>query len=299
MKPFLSLNTLKFFFLLSTGIACSIAHAEEVVAVLSSDAAPYEEALNGLRETYSQPIVTIRLAREAFKLPRDGAIVVAFGGKAALEVASSSFQGPIIYGLAPGVKLHTQPRSGTLVKIHTSPAIALVLKRYKELQPSLHRLAVLWIGDSIADYFEQKEQLQTSFGVELISVRMKTLDDLPTQLRNLQGKTDAIWMPPDASLITPQSFAAVREFCRAQHIPFYVPSDGLVDKGATAAVYTSFHDLGRIAGSVAKKVDARDVTDSTVVFPDKASIAINVSAAAQSGLKIPTEILQKADKVVP
>jgi hypothetical protein len=272
------------------------AHAQDVVAVLSSDSSPYQEALTGFEETYGQNVPALHLSREDFKAPHPGTIVVAFGGKAALE--ASSYEGVIIYGLAPGIKIHTEQRSATLIRIHTSPPVRLVLQRYKEVQPSLRRLAVLWIGDSIADYFAEKDQIASALGVELISLHLKTLDDLPGQLRNLQGKADAIWMPPDAALITPQSFAAVREFCNAQHIPFYVPSDGLVEKGATAAVYTSFRELGRLAGAVAKKSAAGTLGETRSVYPDKISLAVNVTAANRSGLTIAPDVLRNADKVV-
>jgi ABC-type uncharacterized transport system substrate-binding protein len=274
------------------------AQAQDVLVVLSSDALPYNEALAGFREAYGSTVSSVQLSKQKFVAPPPHSLVVAFGTKAAVDV-SSSFEGPMIYGVTPGFKLPVDPESRTLIHVHTSPSVPLVVQRYKEIQPSLHRLAVIWIGESIADLFDKKGEVKTSFGVDLLSVRLRRLEDLPDQLRNLEGKVDAIWMPPDAALITPQNFAVVREFCLAQHLAFYVPSDGLVDKGATAAVYTSFRDLGRLAGVIARQSADGNLGESRSVFPDKTSMAINVAAANRIGLKITPATLQKADKIVP
>src|SRR5207249_9943195 len=121
------------------------------------------------------------------------------------------------------------------------------IAEFKQLQPALKRLAVVWAGESIQDYIDQKNDIADRLGVEMVSDRVRNSDDLPDHLRALKGKVDAVWLPPDAAMVTPKNFATIKEFSLANGIPFYVPSEGLVAQGAAVSVSASFTDIGALA----------------------------------------------------
>jgi putative tryptophan/tyrosine transport system substrate-binding protein len=289
------------FFLLIAGVGMffpSLLGADEpVVVVLSSNSGPYKEAFQGFQEAFGQPVPFFVLAKDDLKVPLQTRVIVAIGGKAALYAKYPS-QSTLIYCLAPGTRIGASEHSGMRVKIHTSPSPLLVISKMQAIQPSLKRLGVLWSGESIRDYFDQKDVVLKRFGIELVSHRVVRADDLPDHLRAMEGKVDAIWLPPDATMVTPKNFTTIKGFAVAHQIPFYVPSEGLVEQGAVASFSTSFKEIGALVARTVQKSRSEGMMPESV-FPDSIRWAINASAAKACNLKIPAEMLQQADKLIP
>ena len=274
----------------------SAADDRAVVVVLSSKSGPYQQALQGFQRTFGQAARTYALSEGDPKISPETKVIVAIGGKAAVHAYQAGRT--LIYCLAPGTKVASDQYDGRLLKIHTSPSVALTIGWFKEIQPSLKRLAILWNGDSIRDYFGQKTNISDRFGVELVSDRIQSNDSLPDHLRALKGNADAIWLPPDPAIVTAENFATIREFSIANGIPFYAPSEGLVDQGAVAAVSASFEDIGALAGEYARDALSGTLPEGDSVFPEKAHATLNVSAAKACGLRLSPELEKKADRVI-
>jgi len=269
---------------------------DSVVAVLSSNSGPYQQAFESFQKAFGRSIPSYTLSAGEPAIPSGTRIIVAFGGKAALFPYPS---GPLlIYCLAPGTQVKSDEHSGGVLNIDTNPSLNLTLAKFKELQPSLKRLAVLWAGDSIQAYMDQKKEMLRQVGVEMISDRVRNPDDLPDHLRALKGKVDAIWLPPDAAMVTPKNFATIKEFSLSNGIPFYVPSDGLVEQGAMASVTCSFAEIGELAAKMTRLALNRSLTMDRV-FPEKIHVAINLTSAKACNLTMSTELVKQADKVFP
>jgi hypothetical protein len=74
--------------------------AEDVVAVLSADLVPYQQALDAFRDGYKGPVRVTSLAKDGARLQSEARVVLAIGGKAALQKYSES--STLIYCMAPG-----------------------------------------------------------------------------------------------------------------------------------------------------------------------------------------------------
>ena len=269
---------------------------DQIVAVLSSNGTPYKQALEGLQQALGYAVPSYVLTEGQPKIPENARIIIAIGGKA--TVFPYPGRRLLIYCLAPGIKVKPEDHDGPLLKIHTSPSVHTVISQLKELQPALKRIAVLWAGDSIQDYIDQKKEIANSLGVEIVSDRIRDPQDLPDHLRALKGKVDAIWFPPDAAMVTPRNFITVKEFASSNGIPFYVPSDGMVEQGATASVYRSFYEIGQTAGEMAHlRLQGHSNVDN--VFSNQEHVAINMTSAKACGLPLSSEVLKKAEKVFP
>jgi putative ABC transport system substrate-binding protein len=288
----------RLFLLILLGLAMLItpliASDDQVVAVLSSGSGPYQQAFDGFQQTFGN-LVSYTLSVEEPKFPSSTRIIVAIGGKAA------HYRYPpghlLIYCLTPGIKVSPDDYNGRLLIVHTSPSLYLTIAKFKELQPSLKRLAVIWAGDSIQDFIDQKKDIEERLGIEMVSDRVGNSADLPDHLRALKGKVDAIWMPPDAAMVTPANFTTIKEFSFGNGIPFYVPSEGLVEQGGTASVSASFKEIGALAAEMTRQA-LNGTLKTDRVYPEKLHFAVNLHAAETCHLNIPADVLQKADKVI-
>jgi ABC-type uncharacterized transport system substrate-binding protein len=268
-----------------------------VVVVLSSESGPYEEALAGFRESFSQPFATLVLSKGDPDIPKSTHLIVAIGGKAAMY-PYEAWRVPLIYCVAPGVYANREQHTGPQTKVYVSPPPRILLQKLKELQPGLRRLGALWVGESALTYGPALKHEGERLGVTVLTERLKSPDELPDYLRAIKGRADALWIAPDPQLITPQSFGMMRQFALNNSIPLYASIDGLADKGAAASVSVSFHEMGRKAGVMAMQALAGTSEVPTAAYGDTVSVTINTAAAVQSGLSIPAEILNKADRVI-
>jgi ABC-type uncharacterized transport system substrate-binding protein len=148
-------------------------------------------------------------------------------------------------------------------------------------------------------YLEEIQQVCAGFGIKAIVTQVSGADALPDRLRAvLQQGVDALWLPPDPLLINAQNFSVLKTFCWSNNIPFYAPTAGLVEQGAVASVSSSFREIGRAAGRVARRVLLGKIPEQ-VVYPDVVEVTLNLTAAANSKLQIPQEVRLKADRVLP
>ncbi|MBI3596698.1 MAG: hypothetical protein HY203_06055 [Nitrospirae bacterium] len=273
-----------------------IGWAQDVVAVSGSALGPYREAFDGFQEAFGLTVPSYSLSEDNVKLPPETRIVVAFGGKAALFPYPENVT--LIYCMAPGIKLTPGDRHGYSVEIEMLPPASLILPKLKEIQPSLKRLAVLWTSESMKRHVEELRQASAQVGIEIVSQQLKSPDELPERLRSLYGKIDAVWLMPDPLLINSQSFTVLKGFSWSNRVPFYVPTAGLVEQGATASISTSFREIGRAAALAARQTLSGKSVEA-MVYPEKMMIVLSLKAAGNAGLVISPELLKNLDRVVP
>ncbi len=279
---------------------CSIAlRAEDVVAVLSSQSSYYQEAHEGFTAAFGSRVPSLTAPNDASPLLNGAKVIVTFGAKAALGRYPP--EALVVYCLAPGTLLSAKDRSRPPIRVEMLPREGFVLTKLKELQPGLKRLAVFWSSPAMENYVKKMQSASSAFGIETLVQRVPNGEEVPDRLRDLdKKKPDALWIPPDPVLINPQTFTVFKEYSRANHVPFYVPTDGLVEKGAAASVSCDLREVGRTAALTAQKFLSNDSTaGSPYVFPEKIRVTVGVSAAEAAGLKFPPDVLRKADRVLP
>jgi putative tryptophan/tyrosine transport system substrate-binding protein len=268
-----------------------------VVALLSSRLGPYSEALEGFRETIGVPFTVSDLSEGAARVGARTRVVVAFGGKAALSTFPRG--AALVYCMAPGTQVPENSNEGPRIRIHMVPPPAALLDRLKTIQPGVKRIAVIWSSDAMDSYIKTMRDDAERIGIELLVERVEGGRDLPSSLRDLiKKRPDALWLPADPLLVNPESFSILKGFTWSNEIPFYAPTDGLVERGAAAAVSSDFREIGRTAGRAARLVlTGKEIPPD--FFPERILMSFNLSAAASCGLRIPADVLKRADRVYP
>jgi len=275
----------------------SSSYASDVVAVMSSRLEPYQEALNGFEKAFGAEVPALDLGDSRGGIKQTTKVVVAFGSRAAAQLYPA--HALLVYCMAPGVRLSKVSGGKQSIRISMTPPASTILRKIKILQPRLHRLGFLWISDNQEAFNQEMLAAAHKTGIELLSHRLSNTDELPDQLRVLHAQhAEALWVPPDPQLLTPDNFNVMRTFSRSSRIPFYVANEGFVEKGATAAIAISFQEIGRSAARVARKILEGNF-DGTEAYPDKVVLVVSEQAAAETGLDLTAEARQQVDKVMP
>lgn len=273
--------------------AASPPAATEIEAVLSSASGPYPAASDSFVKTLAREVTTVRLPG---RLPAASArVIVAFGGEAALQAYPKS--STLIACLSPGLAgrlLH----SGPFVFIAMKPAPMRLLSELHRVQPGLKRLAVLSHTRDMASYLADLKRAGASLGIEIIAPAARSPDEVPDALRALlAAKADAVWLAPDPSLVTFESFQTIKQFAWDNDVPFYAPTRGLAAAGAAAAVSVSPEEVGRLAAELARRALAGE-TLPAIVYPARTELTVNLQSAQKAGLRISPEALGKDDEVI-
>lgn len=275
------------------------AAAEEraVAAVLSAGKGAYLEAYSAFREAYGADVAYTDLSAGARPDLSGGVkVVAAFGGKAASHPYPPGL--PVVYSMAPGIRLGAPGRQRASVKISLLPRPEAVLTRLKAMQPELKRLTVFCIAEDAAEYAALLEAEGARADIRVETVRMTVADELPRLLRLSLDRSDAFWLPADPLLVTPETLRIFAEFSRANGVPFYASNKSLAREGAVAAVGAGYREIGAAAAAAVKDFEAGR-TPPALVFPESVELTLNASAARRFGIKFPEQLLKEAAYLLP
>jgi ABC-type uncharacterized transport system substrate-binding protein len=175
-----------------------------------------------------------------------------------------------------------------------APAFAYLLK---QIQPSLRHFTMFYQSPAFRTPLKDLQKSLSTMGIETQLEKLETVQDLPDRLRAIKDRTDALWISPDPPLINAQTVSILKEYSWANKVPFYAPTPGLIELGATAAISSNYREMGRAAARALERV--RSNPSLREFYPDEVEIAINKTAAEKCGLSLSMEIMRKASKVIP
>ncbi|MDE2511145.1 MAG: hypothetical protein KGL74_08480 [Elusimicrobia bacterium] len=269
------------------------ARAQEVVAVLSSDQSAYREVYEGFQSAFGATVPLLALGEA---VPDSAKVVLAFGGKASVQ--SYPARAVLVYAIAPSVIVDRKTHDGTSIKIMMEPEAGTLIRRLTSIQPGLKRLAVLWSNPGQAASVERLVRVGAARGVAVSAEKLEAADGLPARLRELMGKADAIWLEPDPALINARNFSIIKQYSYDNGIPFYAPTEGLAEQGATAAVSVAYREMGRTMAAAAKSVLAGSNPPGEI-YSERVRVAVNRTAAKAAAPAVLAGIVNAADKVYP
>jgi hypothetical protein len=229
--------------------AARAAPAQETVVVLPR--APmdaYREALQGVCDGLGACPPTLA-AESSDALPPGTRVVIALGGRAARKRYPSSVA--LVTALTPGYEARPRPGDGAVTRVRLTYAPDEFARKLLLLKPGAKRVVMLWSEPASGRFAESVRQAGVAIGLEAVAFRLADADDLPALLRSLPS-ADALWLSPDAALVTPTAFAATCEYARARAVMFFAPEPRLAERGAAAGLAPDFHDAGLRAAAAAR-----------------------------------------------
>ncbi|HTV46580.1 MAG TPA: ABC transporter substrate-binding protein [Stellaceae bacterium] len=174
------------------------------------------------------------------------------------------------------------------------------LSLLKAAVPSVHRVAMLWIGEDLGMSLRYKaaEAQARALGIEVQSLGVRAPDDFDTAFAAMmRTPPDAILMVSD--VLTMLNRQRVIDFAAAHKLPavfeyaFLVRDGGLMSYGPDIA--EMFDDAAELAWRILQGASPADLPLET---PTRFVLAINLETAQKIGLTIPPSLLARADTVI-
>jgi hypothetical protein len=214
------------------------------------------------------------------------ALVVTIGQEAldALAAVPAGAAGALGQLVVPTLAFHTPPG---LKGPAASPHPELLLRVLKTARPALRTVGAVY-GPRSEPQMETARDAAAKVGLSLITARA---DDGPAAVRALRQLVDgrthvqAIWLPGDTDVITPQVFQYALKLQLERGLPLAAATRQQVHSGALVAVDYAPRAAGRAAAELANRVlDGRTPTAEGIDVHTGARITVNAQTARRLGV---------------
>jgi putative ABC transport system substrate-binding protein len=174
------------------------------------------------------------------------------------------------------------------------------LSLLKEAVPKAFRAAALFTSDN-PSYEARVKELDLgarALGMKLQPLAVKSINDLDGAFKAAaKEQADVLLVMPDALF---HSFPVrVVELASKNKLPTMYDRVDFVEAGGLMSYGVSLPDLSRQAAwYVVQIIQGAKPSDLSLVEPIQSKFTINLKAARQIGLKLPSPVVMKADKVI-
>jgi putative tryptophan/tyrosine transport system substrate-binding protein len=244
------------------------------------------------------------IAAEFTRLKVD--VILAGGTEAAVAAKKATSTIPIIFPTAGDpigsrlvVSLARPGGNATGLSNLGTDLAAKRLALLREVLPGLRRLAVM-VNTEYSGGVTEGEQIGAAvrkLGLELISMPIRSADDIAPAFEGLRGRAEAFYATGDP-LVGAQRLR-INTFALAAHLPTMFPQREYLEAGGLMSYGANFPDLSRRAADYVDKVlRGAKPADLPVEQPTKFELVINRITARALGLDIPPTLLAIADEVI-
>ena len=141
------------------------------------------------------------------------------------------------------------------------------------------------------------EEMAPAMGLEIETAAANRSADVLGAAQSLVGSVDAIYVPTDNTIVS--ALEAVLSVGIDNQIPVFSGDTDSVDRGTIGAVGFDYYQIGRQTGEVVVEVlngaDPGSIPGRIAMGSD---LVVNPGAAAEMGIEIPQEVIDRATRVV-
>lgn len=175
------------------------------------------------------------------------------------------------------------------------------LELLREVVPGLSRVAILWNPDirgAVLDY-KETENVARSLRLQLQSVEVDRADDLDRGFAAMMtGRAEALIVATPNPVAFSNRGQIVR-LAQKNRLPAIYGAKDFADAGGLIAYGPNPADLWRRAASYVDKIlKGAKPGDLPVEQPTKFELVLNVKTAKALGLKMPSSLVQRADRII-
>lgn len=272
-----------------------------VVALVTYDAAPQQQFLQGFQHFFEQNKLTLELTVKHIdtlqETEQKPALIVALGS-AATQFAINAFQQtPICASLLVEDSLF---RNTNITGVSLSFPVTIQLEWLDRFIPHGRTIGVLYHPEKNAASLEILQREAAKLGIPLITEAVSQANDLDNVLKRLPTRVAALWSFDDAAIFTPQNAETLLLFSFRNRIPLIGLSAQWVKAGALYALDRDYADMGRQCAEQALRIlqgtPAHQIPPET---PRKILYAVNKQTAEYMKLDLPDTLLRGAYETYP
>jgi len=158
--------------------------------------------------------------------------------------------------------------------------------RFSKLLPSMKTLGVLYDPSRTHSLIVSAQEAARTQGLTLVAVEVKSSAEAVQAAELLFPKVDALWMIPDATVTTAQTFRILLELSLGSKKPLLAFSSAFVRGGALAAIAPDYRELGRATGRLVRSILEGESPGALPIQDPPSTLFINRRTATRLGITI-------------
>jgi ABC-type uncharacterized transport system substrate-binding protein len=209
--------------------------------------------------------------------------VVAVGPQAVLAARAALPDTPLVFCQVPSYDDALQAGSPTW-GVETLPPLALQLKSWQSVDPSLRTVALI-VSASGADLADEARRAASSLATDLLVETSASDRETLYLFRRLAAAVDGLWLLPDNVALSPAILRELLTLASTRGIGVLTFNEALLSRGALLTAMAVPADVAETVAQVVDRVVAGRTADLSPMTPLRAAaLAVNVDVAAALGL---------------
>ncbi len=276
-------------------LAPGLARAGEVLVVRSSDLAAYKAVEKAFVASFDGNVKLVSLADPAAAagLPAavPGADLVLAVGQEAAKAAAAARPKALLVALVPASQKIGLEHKQLLPMFVPAP---VQLKAFRAALPSLKRVGLLYDPSLSQVLAGEYAAAATAAGLAVVKSEVTSREAVAGAARALMPQVDALWLIPDTTVISAESFKFLVQSSVAAKVALLGFSEGMTRAGALVSVEATHAEIGKLAAAAAKRI-----LSGGAAAPEApaGSVFLNAKTAAMLGLTLPQAARDGATKV--
>lgn len=297
--------------MLCTFIGAAPAYAADAVILMSSGAALFFEAEEGIRSVLrvNMPTYIMDTARDPEdkklirKLRDENMDLLLVVGSPAMQVALKEFrQVPLVFCFVLDYSGIVSPlnEKGEVelsgVTMNISPDAQL--KTLLEINPQVKRLGIVYDRQKSSEMLERVREAAKRLDIRIVDKGIDSNEQAVNAISEMKGEIDAYLMLPDSTVLTPETVKYLLLFSFKNQISLVGLSEKYVKQGALLSLSFDSKEMGKQAGELANdRLDKIKGSKARIVDPRTLRLSINKNTAEQLKIVIPDNVMKKAYQV--
>jgi ABC-type uncharacterized transport system substrate-binding protein len=175
----------------------------------------------------------------------------------------------------------------------------LALAQIRLFAPNIQHIGLLVSSSNANPAIGEAIQAGRDAGLTVTARRVSGEKDTRRAFLALARDVDAVWLLPDAQVVTPATFQFITAESMRARLPVLAWSEPLVQAGALLCVAPDTRRVGEQAAELAKAIlDGATAGSLPPVAPDTPRVVLNRDTLDSVGLKLDPGVLDFVDEVV-
>ncbi|HZH04977.1 MAG TPA: ABC transporter substrate binding protein [Myxococcaceae bacterium] len=156
--------------------------------------------------------------------------------------------------------------------------------------------AQLVVHPGMADFRARAKQAAAAAGLSLVEALAPDAAKAREALAKVEPTVTALWLAPDARIITPEVFSSALQISRQRKVPLIGFLPAMTRAGAVGGYSANYEGIGRLAAQMARRISQKNGPTPSLQF-SPGDLTLNAPTAKELGLKLDEKLMQAATYV--
>lgn len=204
---------------------------------------------------------------------------------------------PIVYCLVLKPEQYvTKERNMTGIAFMAS--VKFQAQKLKLINPDIKRIGVMYDPGNSSSLIKESKLIFKESGIDLIAKKVYSTKAVPAVLRSLEGKVDMLWLIPDGTVLTEESFAYMVSYSLQKNFPILTHAESFVRTGCLISFSVDYFGVGKQAAEIVEKMVENDTKFPLLIDAVKLEMTINKILARKFNIKLNSSNFEETDKKV-